>query len=1714
MNGTEDVIDRHYTVANTMGSDPVSKFILGTTSDEDLTNASTITANNFNDALPSEVTMVRTINPAELELNIYGNMLATVLSDKEDDVKYVGDNTYSIKGSVLREYVDDGYIDYDASGVIDSVYYDVGYEYFKLSPEFDTPEAIENTKNFIINRFAAYANSKKSSAGYDFWPFDDSLEQISKRFKVTGDDAKAVQNSFKDVTVSYDAETGCIKLADLSFADSTAISANHATNFPVIGVLGNLIQMIENKVIYRYNAYFSTGYQRAAGLIRARRVSADNISTLATTNDAGRTNDVKTGIATNEATIVDTVHYEGLTPEVSYTVVGALYDVETGKAIKADGSISTADDVISFEPSADYVTAAKTFEPEEAKSSVDLTFNYDASKLAGHKIVVCEKIYLTSSKQQVGSHIDKTDANQTVMIEVPSVGTSASANGSRTAKPVKEITITDEIEFSGLIPGKAYTIKTVLYDKTAGKKLADTEMSTPFVPDTSFGVTTVKIKFDSSKFGGKSLVVFEKVYDANSVLVASHEDAEDEKQTVTFEELNPEVKTTATNFEKNGKVIELAPTACIYDKVELTGFAGNTTYKLVPSVYDATAGEWLDIAIGEDTTETYQSIDVLMDENGARTIYLPIIIESETLEGHTLVVGETVLDDEDNVVAEHKDIADEKQTVKVDQTVEVKTVATVNGEKTVDAVDNVTIVDTVSYKHLSKTEYTLTAKLYDATANEFIKDGNEDYERSVTFTPTTADGTQSVILDGIDLSERAGHKIVVFETLTKGTEFVADHSDKNDADQTVTVNEEELVPEISTVATTKDGKKVIKGSYEEETTAVVVDKVHYKNLEVGKEYALVTSLFGKKTTADGRTAEGEVFIENGYSRHLHVYEFTADKTEGDIEIELEVLVGGENGVPNDLEITVIEKLYLQSDDHNPIVVHEDYSGAQTVKVELESKPGTPEIATYATSDGESKLVEYSDKADITDKVTYSGLVKGHDYMLKANIYDKTAGKMLFEEPILAAFTANDSCEVVVNFEVDTLAIAGHTLVVFEELYDEDDMNGEPIATHTEEDDENQTVTVIIPDVKTVATDNTTKTHTGIAGTQSVIVDEVTCSGLVKGRNYKVIASVYNKTAEEMVLVDDVPLTVEVPFTAESNKMTVPVAINIDTSDLGDVEFVVFEDLYFEVDGNYRLIASHSDVNDADQTVKYVGVEIDTVATNANDGTKTVDAAKDTVLKDKISYKHLTEGETYTIATSVYDKTAGGKLIAATETVFTVTDTEGSTEVTVRVDTRGLEGHELVLGEVFSINGVVVGSHVDMDDADQTVKVKDKTTPPPKYPSLKTTATSKATGTHTMEQSDKAVIVDRVEYTNLKVGEKYTLVAQAYDKDSSKTIVGANNTLEFVPTSADGFVEIEVPVNTKTMVGKPIVMFEYLYYKGSAVATHIDKDDVDQTVVVMSVDTSATDASKKTRTVTEGKTTVVIDTVTYENLTAGQEYTIIGKLVDKADPTKVVAEATVKFTPEADKNSKYGLASGSVEVKFTFDSTGYAKHTLVCLEAIAQEVDGEVTVEPEKVKSFIEYTEDADVKEVYDFIKSFGIDSESIVTACNEGGMTFSVFSSLIGNIDITRDQANKINSLINTNKFDKFASAYEAYLKYAEEQSNLKPETKPGKVLMVIGQHADINDLDQSINVVASSNNTPNTGNPKTGSDMGRTFGFGISAIALAACVICAGIFRKKSDAE
>ena len=84
-------------------------------------------------------------------------------------------------------------------------------------------------------------------------------------------------------------------------------------------------------------------------------------------------------------------------------------------------------------------------------------------------MVVFEDLYEGESK--VASHADIEDEGQTVEFTEPKIGTTATANGEHTAQPVGEITIVDTVKYSGLIPGKEYTVKGVLMDKTTGEPL-------------------------------------------------------------------------------------------------------------------------------------------------------------------------------------------------------------------------------------------------------------------------------------------------------------------------------------------------------------------------------------------------------------------------------------------------------------------------------------------------------------------------------------------------------------------------------------------------------------------------------------------------------------------------------------------------------------------------------------------------------------------------------------------------------------------------------------------------------------------------------------------------------------------------------------------------------------------------------------------------------------------------------------------------------------------------------------------------------------------------------------------------------------------------------------------------------------------------------------------------------------------------------------------
>ena len=167
-------------------------------------------------------------------------------------------------------------------------------------------------------------------------------------------------------------------------------------------------------------------------------------------------------------------------------------DKATGEPLLIDGS---------------EVTAEVEFTPESEDGTVELTYTLDASALAGITIVVFETLY--QDDVEISTHADINDENQTVEItepEKPTLGTTATVNGQHTADPTGEITIADVVEYTGLTPGKLYTISGVLMDKATGEPLlvdgAEVTAEVEFTPESADGTMDAYLYSRCERSGG------------------------------------------------------------------------------------------------------------------------------------------------------------------------------------------------------------------------------------------------------------------------------------------------------------------------------------------------------------------------------------------------------------------------------------------------------------------------------------------------------------------------------------------------------------------------------------------------------------------------------------------------------------------------------------------------------------------------------------------------------------------------------------------------------------------------------------------------------------------------------------------------------------------------------------------------------------------------------------------------------------------------------------------------------------------------------------------------------------------------------------------------------------------------------------------------------------------------------------------------------------
>jgi uncharacterized repeat protein (TIGR02543 family) len=733
------------------------------------------------------------------------------------------------------------------------------------------------------------------------------------------------------------------------------------------------------------------------------------ISRNGATIDFGTLDDPEPEIHTTAYDASDSDHYIGVgTVKVSDKV--EYSHLVAGKSYTVTGELRDAETGDVLKVNGKTVTASQTFTAEKSNGSVTVDFSFDSYGLAGKTLVVYETL-TDASGSKLAEHKDKDDVSQQVTVLKPEIGTTATdkADGDKNVVSEPEATITDTVRYVNLTPGKTYKVTGTLYEKVKGKD----------------GKVTEK------------------------------------KFTVNGKDVTAETEFTAEKSSGEVEVTFTFDASAIKDGTELVAFE----------------------TVSSDGHEICAHADI-EDEGQTVTVTKPEV-------GTTATDG---FDGDKNVVAD--------------------TDATVT-----DTVHYKNLTPGQTYKVTGTLYQKVTDKDGKVTKKKLTVDG-KDVTAETEFTAETSDGDATVTFkfDASGIKDKT--PLVAFESLSYKDKELCAHADIEDEDQTVTVNQ----PSVGTTATDKlDGDKTVIADAESSVT----DEVAYDHVLTGKSYTMAGILMDAKTGLPVLTGESaKKFTEDDLVKFTTglldvlgfksdsdedgidwsavkslptasidlskvtayaevnkellsclVYqtaEFTPEKESGSIDMDYTF---NSNDVIDRLSgetknLVVFEVMFKGSienaSDETPVSIvasecDKDNEG-QTVKL----APST--IGTTATdkSDGDHELMAGKD-AVITDEVKYEGLIPGKEYTLHATLMDKKTGEPLkvADKGVTAElkFTPNsENGTVSINLgEFDATSLDGHTLVVFEELTKQSDIDSKTtdvtVAEHKDINDEGQSVTV-------------------------------------------------------------------------------------------------------------------------------------------------------------------------------------------------------------------------------------------------------------------------------------------------------------------------------------------------------------------------------------------------------------------------------------------------------------------------------------------------------------------------------------------------------------------------------------------------------------------------------------------------------------------------------
>ena len=274
----------------------------------------------------------------------------------------------------------------------------------------------------------------------------------------------------------------------------------------------------------------------------------------------------------------------------------------------------------------------------------------------------------------------------------------------------------------------------------------------------------------------------------------------------------------------------------------------------------------------------------------------------------------------------------------------------------------------------------------------------------------------------------------------------------------------------------------------------------------------------------------------------------------------------------------------------------------------------------------------------------------------------------------------------------------------------------------------ETITNDIPEIGTQAAVNGSNANVSPAK-EITLIDTIEYKNLIKGETYVAKGRLVDKkTGETIKDAAGKEITSEVKFEAKRANGKVKVEFKFDGSNMWGRDTVVFETLY---DAEGRIIARHEDPKDEGQTVTWKDEEKPKIGTTLTDGKgkKEIVSSEETTLVDEVAYEGLYTDQWYVITGTLMVKETGdplvekGKEITVTSEPFKPWRSKGKQKITFKINTKGLEGKELVAFETaYRLDGfkkgddlkkakkTKVAEHKDINDKGQTVKIVKPETP--------------------------------------------------------------------------------------------------------------------------------------------------------------------------------------------------------------------------------------------------------------------------------------------------------------------------------------------------------------------------------------------------------------------